>query len=196
MKLLSINKRNIIEIVSEQLDVHGLTIKSIIITLLGMTLPFVFPFIGITILVLIDFWTSYKAGKAVGLNLYSEGLRKCGKKWTEYFLTLIVCIIVDAIIMTTQDYWEYIFSNVALVWIAITELKSISENFAGVSLSKVLKIVIKYVSSQFTNNKKEIADLLKEEVDSKKFKEFKIKEGLNKQEQNKEKGLKTEDKTK
>src|SRR5688572_13133695 len=102
MGLINIDKKNLIELTMQQLDAHGLTIKSIIITLLGMTLPFVFPFIGITLLVLIDFWTSYKAGKAVGLNLYSEGLRKCGKKWTEYFLTLVVCIIVDAIIMTTQ----------------------------------------------------------------------------------------------
>lgn len=191
MGMIDINKRNLIELTMEQLDAHGLTIKTILITLLGMILPFIFPFVGITLLVIIDFWTSYTAGKAKGINLYSEGLRRSIKKWTEYLLTLIVCIIVDAIVVNAiDDYWRFFFTHIAVVTIAVTELKSISENFAGASLIKVLKIVTKYAMSKFGDNNREISDLLKEEMDSKKSKEENQKQALKTQEKNKNRGLK------
>lgn len=180
-----------IKILHEQLEIHGFTLKALLITILGMILPFIFPFLGITLLVIIDFWTSYKAGKAKGIKLYSEGLRRSIKKWTEYLLTLIVCIIVDAIVVNAiDDYWRFFFTHIAVVTIAVTELKSISENFAGASLIKVLKIVTRYAISKFGDNNKEISDLLKEEMDSKKSKEETQKQALKNQEKNKNRGLK------
>jgi hypothetical protein len=166
-------KDKILNILTEQLNHHGFTIKSVLLALTTMIFPFIFPFLGVTLLVLIDFWTSYKAGKAIGINLFSEGLRKCIKKWTEYLITIVVCLIVDSIIITIfssiLDF--YIFTSVATVVMALTELKSISENFAGVSLLKVIKIVTKYFSSKFKNESKELTDLLKEEMDLIKTKE-------------------------
>lgn len=177
-----------IKLIKEQFEAHGFTIKALIITILSMILPFLFPFLGITILVIIDFWTSYKANKAEGISLYSEGLRRSIKKWTEYFFTIVVCIIVDAIITNAIDsYWKYFFTHIAVVIIAITELKSISENFEGASLVKVLKVISRYTIHKVSKDKKELAEILKEELNLTKEKKQRQLDSLKNQKKDKNK---------
>ena len=154
------------KIITDSLIDHNFTIKATIIAALNLTLPLIWPILGITALMIIDLWTAYNANKKYGVPFKSKGLGKTGEKWINFLIGVIVVVIVDTLCSYYEVIPAMILTNIYITLSALRELKSISENFSGLGLARIIKVITKYI----TTKKIDLYEIIDEELKDKESK--------------------------
>jgi len=167
------------KVLFDQLLKHDFTLKIFFIASLNILLPLVWPLIGISLLMLIDLYTAYQASKREGIPFNSKGLGNTIKKWVEFLIGIIVTTIIDLLAVLILNIDLHFFTNILIMITALRELKSISENFAGLSLTSATKVFIKFIGS-----KSKLYEIIDQELESEKKKIIKKQEHIEKLKKN------------
>lgn len=152
---------------------HNLTFKALLIAFLNIVFPLVLPVIGVTLLMFIDLWSGYQYHKRESIPFHSKGFGYTIQKWLNFLLGILVTTTVDLIIIENSGLTtSMILTNIYIVMQALRELKSISEHFNNLSLSRAAKALYKWLKAR----DKSLYEFVDEEtVEAKKEKEDKIK---------------------
>lgn len=133
-----------------------------VIVLGNLTFPKWELFVILTVAMLFDFLTGFLKAKFLKINRSSEAFRKTIKKTIQYFMAIIVCLIMinmvryDSSIKWIMDYSDY-FQNIIIVFMIYIELVSILENTIAIDkTSNFAKLFIiplhRLLTAQLKNN--------------------------------------------
>lgn len=129
--------------------------------LLSIVLKVVFPALLLIVLILLDMRLgikkSIKRRKEKGevlksersyRNIRSDGVRKTFNKTADYIVVIIVVIVFEAVLEymgVNVNYNNFTLSNLIVLLLCITELKSVDENIKELHNISLLKSVIDFV---------------------------------------------------
>lgn len=172
------NRTELSKVFHEALVNHDFTLKAILIALFNIVFPLLWPIIGITVLMVVDLWSAYQANKRIGVKFNSKGFGRTISKWVEFIVGVLVTVIVDLIFIEYFGVMGFMFlTNIFMVFTALRELKSISENFSGLELGRAVRALMKY----FKREKISLYEAIDEELQAKKDKTKKAQEFIDKQ---------------
>ncbi len=132
-----------------------------IAVILSILLKVIFPAIGLLLLILLDMrfgvkkYVKEQKDKGVKLkseslyrNLQSEGIRKTFSKAADYLIFIIVFIVFEAILEHMEvnlKHHNFTLSNLVVLLLCVTELKSIDENIRELHNVSILTSVLDFV---------------------------------------------------
>ena len=150
----------------ETLIKHDFTIKVFFIGALNILLPLIWPLIGVSMLMLIDLYTSYQSSRRDGIRFHSKGIGLSIRKWLEFLIGVIVTTIIDLLCVRFLNVSFHFFTSIFIMLAALRELKSISENFAGLGLASAMRVFLKFLGTKNTK----LYEAIDKELESKKKK--------------------------